>query len=174
MGLELDEQTIGGIDVSGWSAEDKDELRALIAMETAARAEEESALKKSPSEVIADKRRDAEKAKRDAADAAALRAAEKQYGADLIGTIRTRMGLVIMKPVTKTEDDAFNKRYREAKDRDEAQGEFVWNSTMREQCCYPSQDRLALMVKEIARLEDSLTNMYAGLAHGLDDRLLGK
>ena len=168
---------IGGVNTDGWSDAEREELRALVSEEQSA-AKDAGAVEAErvkPSAVLAQKRKDAERARRDAIDARALKDAEDQHGAEMIGALRTRMGLVIMKPVCKVDDSAFQTRYREArKTMGEPEADLIWRQTMMGQCIHPSQDRLTEMVDGIPRLEDSLTEMYTALAHGMDDRLLGK
>lgn len=168
---------IGGVDTSGWSDAEREEYRALVSEEQSAAKDADSveAERAKPAAVIAQKRRDAERARRDAIDARALKSAEDKYGAELIGTLRTRMGLVVMKPVNKVDDSAFLTRYREAlKTMGEAEADLIWRQTMLGQCIHPDQARLSEMVDEIPRLEERITEMYAALAHGLDERMLGK
>lgn len=168
---------IGGVDTSGWSDAEREEFRALVSEEHAASKAVESveAERAKPAAVISQKRREAERARRDAIDARALKDAEDKFGADMIGTLRTRMGLVVMKPVTKVGDKAIQDRYAAAKkDMGEQEADFVWRQMMVEQCAHPDADRLSEMLDEIPRLEDQLTSMYSALAHGIDERMLGK
>lgn len=173
----MSEHVIAGVDTSTWSIAEREEFRALVSEEQSAAKEIGSveAERAKPAAVLAQKRKDAERARRDAIDARALKDAEDKHGADMIGTLRTRMGLVIMKPVTKVGDKAVQDRYAEAKKTmGEAEADFVWRQMMVDQCAHPDGDRLREMLDEIPRLEDQLTSMYGALANGIDDRLLGK
>lgn len=173
----MSEHVIAGVDTSTWSIAEREEFRALVSEEQSAAKEIGSveAERAKPAAVLAQKRKNAERARRDAIDARALKDAEDRYGAELIGTLRTRMGLVVMKPVTKVADKAIQDRYTAAKkDMGEAEADFVWRDMMIEQCAHPDADRLREMLDEIPRLEDQLTSVYGALANGIDERMLGK
>lgn len=170
-------QTIDGVDVSGWTAEQIAELRTL-ANESAIATQAISALaveSAKPANIIAEKRRAVEQQQRDAEDLQAFAAAKKKYGEDDIGTIETRMGLIIMRMATSSEDEELDSRTKElhASGRpDEAK--FVdWQLTKRT-IVYPNEERVEAIVAKFPRMRMQIDNVYVALINGLRSRALGK
>lgn len=177
MGLELKTpKMIDGIDVSAWTDAQVAELRAalndeIIASQEIDQVRAEAAL---PANVIAGKRREAEQRKQDAVDLRAFDSAKKKYGEDMIGTIETRDGLIIMQTAKATDLDVRDKRYSDLLKNDELSADYAWWQETKKAIVYPSDERVESMCSKFPRLKTQIENMHTSLVNGLRTRALGK
>jgi hypothetical protein len=174
--MSLESKTIDGIDVSKWSAEHIAELRATLNDERIASQEieqlhAEAAL---PENVLTDKRNEAARRKQDAADMKAFSSAKKKYGEDMIGTIETKGGLIIMRTATSGETDERDERYRDLLKSDEAAADHVWWECTKKAIVYPIDERVGDLCAKFPRLKAQIEQMYTALVNGLRTRALGK
>lgn len=171
-----DDTTINGIDTRDWTPEQRAELRALLSEQRDAEQKISEVAKEaaSPTNIIADKRREAEQAKQDATDLHAFQDAKRKYGEDNIGTIETRGGLIVMRTATGEECDRREERYRELADSDRNAADYVWFEETKVAIVHPSAKRVDELCKRFPRLQSQIEQMYTGLVNGLRVRALGK
>lgn len=174
----MSKDLIGGINVAGWTNEQKNELLAALDIEAEARKldAELSAAKNAPDAIIAAKREEAELARRDARDAKAIADAEAKYGKDRVGYVRTRLGALVMLCPTKEQDDRFTSEYAAQKKDlpDPASAEYSWLQNMKSLCLHPDPKTIDKMAETIPRFDNVISNLYSSLVMGLDERILGK
>lgn len=174
----MSKDLIGGINVAGWTNEQKNELLAALDIEAEARAldAELTAAKNSPAAVIAAKREEAELARRDALDAKAIADAEAKYGKDRVGYVRTRLGALVMLCPTKEQDETFASEYTAQKKDlpDPAAADYHWFQNVKKLCLHPDEKTIDKMAETIPRFDKVLTSLYSSLTEGLDERILGK
>lgn len=171
-------QTIDGIDVSGWTAEQIAELRTLVNESTIADQEANAivAEENSPANVLAKKRKLAELKKRELADAKAFRDARAKFGDNDVGSIETRLGSIVMRTASPEEDDELSNRATAARDRGAPQEEieFVKWEILSKTIVYPSKDRIDEIVKRYPRVKELIVKLYVGLVECSTERALGK
>lgn len=171
-------QTIDGIDVSGWTAEQIAELRTLVNESTIADQEANAlvAEENSPANVIAKKRKLAELKKRELADVRALKAARERFGEDDVGVVETRLGSIIMRTATPAEDDEQSDRAKAARERNapDEEVEFVQWEVLTKTICYPSRERVDEIVKRYPRVKELMWKLFLGLVQCSTERALGK
>jgi len=167
-----------GVDTTGWTNEEKSALIAAADIEKEAQAIEAnvSNVRSSPSAIIAERKRIAEIAKRDALDNKAILDAETKHGKDNVMFVRTKCGAIIMVCPTKTQDAAViaaNEKARaELKDQDAVT--FSYIRSLLDFCVHPMPARIEEMRNEIPRFDDIIATMYANMVNGLSERMLGK
>lgn len=176
--MSLENKTIDGVDVSGWTAEQIAELRALV-NESAIADQEANALvaeESSPANVIARKRKLAELKKRELADVRALKEAKAKFGEDDVGVVETRLGSIVMRTATPDEDDELSNRAKAARERNaqDDEVEFVKWEILSKTICYPSKERVDEIVKRYPRVKELVVRLYVGLVECATERSLGK
>jgi hypothetical protein len=177
MGLELETpKTIDGIDVSAWTDAQVAELRAALNDATIADQEIDQVRAEEllPANVIAAKRREAEQRQQDATDLRSFASAKKKYGEDMIGTIETRDGLIIMQTAKANELDTRDKRYSDLLKNDELAADYAWWQETKKAIVCPSDERVEAMCSKFPRLKTQIENMHTSLVNGLRTRALGK
>lgn len=165
------------IDTTGWTEEQKAELRALLDEEVAHTRRLEEALAQSVADTLASKRKEVAAAKRDADDAAALKAALNKFGEDRVSTYRTRRGLLILVAPDrfKSKDQELMSRYKALRDAGrEDEADLVWTQEIVGMCVHPERSVIEQMLNVYPRLSDQLTTMYGALATGFEARFVGK
>jgi hypothetical protein len=171
-------QTIDGIDVSGWTAEQIAELRALVNESTIADQEANAivAEENSPANVLAKRRKLAELKKRELADVRALKSAREKFGEDDVGVVETRLGSIVMRTATPAEDDEQSDRAKAARERNalDEEVEFVQWEVLMKTICYPSRERVDEIVKRYPRVKELMWRLFLGLVQCSTERALGK
>lgn len=103
---------IGGIDVTGWSDAQKDALRAVLREKEQAAAELDTieaaraALAAAPDEQVRQLQAEAERLRREAAEARLFEEAEAKHGRGRVAMVRTVEGAIIHRALTLAETDA--------------------------------------------------------------------
>ena len=179
MGLELETpKMIDGVDVTGWSAAQIDELRAILNEGTIADQEAAQLIaeKNLPANVLADRKKVAEFKKREVADVRALKAAKARFGEDDVGVIETRQGSIIMRTATPAEDDEQSDRAKAARERGASDDEiaFVQWQVLAKTVCYPSAERIDEITKKYPRVKELMWTLFIGLVRCSTERALGK
>jgi hypothetical protein len=176
--MSLENKTIDGIDVSGWTAEQIAELTTFV-NESAIADQEANAIiaeENSPANVIAKKRKLAEFKKRELADVRATKAAQDKFGENEVGVIETRQGSIVMRTATCDEDDELNSRAKAARERgaSDEEYEFVKWEVVAKTICHPSREKVDEIVKKYPRAKELVIKLYVGLVEGATGRALGK
>lgn len=176
--MSLESKTIDGIDVSGWTAEQIAELRALVNESTIADQEANAivAEENSPANVIAKKRKLAELKRRELADAKAFRDARAKFGDEDVGSIETRLGSIIMRTATPAEDDEQFDRAKAARERNapEEEVDFIQWEVLSKTVVHPSRERVDTIVKKYPRVKELMWKLFLGLVQCSTERSLGK
>lgn len=176
--MSLEQKTIDGIDVSGWTPEQIAELRAAVNEGVIADQEANAIIaeENAPANVIAKRRKLAELKKRELADARAFRDAKLKFGEDDIGSIETRLGSIVMRTATPNEDDELSNRAKEARARNapDEEIEFVKWEVLSKTIVYPSRERVDEIVKRYPRVKELIVKLYVGLVECATERALGK
>lgn len=174
----MSEKTIDGIDVSGWTAEQIAELRALVNESTIADQEANAlvAEENTPANVLAKRRKLAELKKRELADVRALKDANAKFGEDDVGVVETRLGSIVMRTATPAEDDEQSNRAKAARERNapDEEIEFVQWEVLMKTVTYPSHERVEDITKRYPRVKESMWSLFLGLVRCSTERSLGK
>jgi len=179
MGLELETPVmIDGIDCSSWTEEQRAELRATLNESTIADQEAASMLAEEslPANVIANRKKAAEFKRRELSDMRAMKEAKSKFGEDDVGIVETRLGSIVMRTATPTEDDDQSNRAKAARERGapDEEVEFIQWEVLAKSICHPSKERVDEIVKRYPRVRESVWEMYLTLVKCATGRALGK